>query len=137
MSYVWSPDLETGNAAIDRQHQELFDMVDALVEAYASGKGRQEVEKTMEFLVGYSIKHFADEEKLQKEHGYPDHLRHRGIHIEFRHTVEELVAVLLRDGPTDVFIREVYITVGEWLTNHIKGEDFKMAAYVQSKRKTV
>jgi len=134
MGYRWNPDLATGDPAIDRQHKELFKIANALVTAYKGGKGHQEVQKTMEFLAAYAIKHFADEEELQRTYDYPDYLRHKGLHTEFKSAVEKLIEALLRDGPTDAFIREVYVTVGEWLLNHIRGEDFKMAAYVQSKR---
>jgi len=133
MDYVWRQDLETGNATIDNQHKRLIAVVNSLYEAYRSGKGREEVERTMEFLVGYTVKHFADEEALQRKYDYPDYHLHRQFHIDFKGTAQELSAELYRDGPTDDFIRKVYVTIGEWLVNHIKGEDFKMATYVQSK----
>ena len=136
MNYAWNPDLATGHAAIDNQHKQLIAAVNALFEAYKSGKERQEVERTMDFLVGYTMRHFADEEKLQQEFAYPDYLRHRSIHEEFKDEVKELIAMLHRDGLTEDFISRVYVAIGEWLVNHIKGEDFKMAAYVQSKMHT-
>ena len=67
MAYAWTTDLATGNADIDDQHKRLFAAVNALFDAYRSGKERQEVEKTMEFLTAYTAKHFADEEKLQEK----------------------------------------------------------------------
>jgi len=133
MDCVWSQDLETGNATIDNQHQQLIATVNALYEAYLSGKGREEVERTMEFLVGYTVKHFTDEEALQRKYDYPEYHEHKQAHTDFKAVALGLSAELYRDGPTDEFIRKVYVTIGEWLVNHIKGEDFKMAAYVQSK----
>ena len=132
-NYAWNQDLATGNAVIDNQHKQLFTAVNTLFNAYKSGKERQEVERTIEFLMGYSIKHFADEEKLQQEYDYPEYPRHRQIHDEFKVEVKELVEMLIQEGSTDEFVNKVYVTIGEWLVNHIKGEDFKMAAYVQSK----
>lgn len=43
MAYVWSKDLETGNAMIDSQHKELIEAINALLAACATGKGRAEV----------------------------------------------------------------------------------------------
>jgi hemerythrin len=131
----WNPDLETGNAVIDNQHKQLFVAVHSLVDAYRNGNGRDEVEKTMEFLVGYTLKHFADEEALQKKYDYPDFLAHKRAHSEFKGVAQELVKELSRNGPTDEFISKVYVIVGEWLVNHIKGDDFKMAAYVQQRER--
>ena len=136
MDFALGQNVETGNAAIDTQHKQLIAMLNALHGAYQSGKGRQEVERTMEFLVAYTIKHFADEEKLQEKYDYPEYFAHKHLHTEFRELVQELAAKMSRDGPTDDFIREIYITISEWLFNHIKNEDFKMAEYIQSKTPT-
>jgi hemerythrin len=133
MAYAWSPDLETGNTAIDNQHKQLIAAVNDLFDAHQHGKGRQEVERTMEFLVGYTIKHFADEGKLQEKYDYPDYLIHKQAHTNFKAVAQELTKKLSKEGPTDELIRNVYVTVGEWLVNHIKGDDFKMATYVRSK----
>ena len=133
MAYVWNPDLETGSVVIDNQHKQLIAAVNALFDAQQSGKGRQEVEKTMEFLVGYTVKHFADEEKLQEKHNYPEYLIHKQTHIDFKRVALELAKELSQNGPTDAFISKAYVTIGDWLVNHIKGDDFKMAAYVRSK----
>ena len=133
MAFVWSPELATGNTLIDNQHKQLITAINALFDSYRHGKGRQEVERTMEFLAGYTIKHLADEEKLQEEYDYPAYLEHRQTHIDFKEMVRTLTAKMSQNGPTDEFISEVYVTICDWLRNHIKGEDFKMAAYIQSK----
>ena len=137
MAYVWTPDLSTGDAVIDDQHKQLFAAVNALFDAYQSGKERQEVERTMEFLVKYTAKHFADEEKLQEKYEYPDFFAHKQLHAEFTEMVQRLVTKMSRDGPTENFIIEVCTTIGEWLFLHVKGEDSNMAAYIQRKAQTV
>lgn len=71
MAYVWSKDLETGNAMIDSQHKELIEAINALLAACATGKGRAEVAKTTKFLYDYTSKHFGDEEALQLRYKYP------------------------------------------------------------------
>ena len=40
MRYELTKDLETGNATIDREHRELFDAVNKLMDACGSGQGR-------------------------------------------------------------------------------------------------
>ena len=51
MRYELTKDLETGNATIDREHRELFDAVNKLMDACGSGKGRASLEPTMKFLL--------------------------------------------------------------------------------------
>ena len=137
MAYAWTPDLATGNAVIDDQHKLLFSMVNALFDAYQGGKERQEVARTMEFLVEYTIKHFADEEELQEKYGYPDYPAHKHLHAEFKELVRRLATKMSQHGPTDNAIIEVCTTIGEWLFMHVKDEDSRMAAYIQSKAQTV
>lgn len=124
--------MESGHAAIDRQHKLLINEVNVLSDAHKSGKGQENVAQTLEFLEAYTIKHFADEEKLQVKYNYPEYPEHKRLHDEFTIVVQGLVATVAKDGPTDEFITTLSITVGEWLFNHIRGEDFKMAAYVKA-----
>ena len=130
---AWDPNLETGHVAVDNQHKQLIASVNDLFDAYRSGKGRQEVERTMDFLVAYTIKHFNDEEKLQEKYGYPHYLVHKQIHAEFRDVAQQLLNGLYQGGPTDEFISHVCATISQWVVNHIKNDDSKMAAYVRSR----
>ena len=71
MRYEMTKDLETGNALIDSEHRQLFKAVNDLLDACSQGKGRSQVESTLDFLVSYVAKHFGDEEKLQVQTSYP------------------------------------------------------------------
>jgi hemerythrin len=117
---------------IDNQHKQLIVALNALIEASQGGKGHEEVNNTLEFLTAYTIKHFADEEKLQVQYDYPDYLNHKLYHDEFKVTVRGLTEELLREGPTGEVVNKISSIIGNWLVNHIKGDDFKMAAYVKT-----
>ena len=136
MAYLyatWTPDLITGYTIIDEQHKQLIAAVNDLAAAHRDGKGRAEVERTMNFLVAYTIKHFDDEQKLQEKYTYPEYPAHKSIHEKFKETVQELVGQFHRNGPTEELIGHVCLTIGRWIVNHIKAEDFKMVAYLRSK----
>jgi hemerythrin len=135
-AFAWSPELATGSSSIDDQHKKLFATAGALFAACQIGKERQEVEKTMNSLLEYTIKHFADEEEFMEKHAYPGYPAHRKVHEAFKDNVHELARRLHRDGPTEDFISELYITIGKWLINHIRGADCKMAAYILGKAQT-
>jgi hemerythrin len=137
MAYQWDSSLETGHQKIDNQHKQLIAALNNISEAAASGKGSAEIFKTLDFLTGYTIMHFADEEKLQVKYDYPDYLVHKRIHDEFKVTVGDFTQRLVKEGPTDEMVRIVTTAVGDWLLNHIKGDDFRMAAYVKSKEAAV
>jgi hemerythrin len=133
MAYQWDSSLETGYDQVDNQHKQLIVALNSLIEASQSGQGDKAVMQTVDFLTGYTIKHFADEEKLQQKYDYPDFLNHKRIHDEFKVTVKDMTDRLIKEGPTSELVAEVSAAVGAWLLNHIKGDDFRMAAYVKAK----
>ena len=132
MAYQWDSSLESGYEKVDKQHKQLVVAVNNLMEASKSGKGDAAVMDTLDFLTGYAIKHFSDEEQLQIDYDYPDYLNHKRIHDEFKGKVGELVQKVRKDGPTESIIHEVSSSIGAWLLNHIKGDDFRMAAFVKA-----
>jgi len=136
MTFAWSPALATGCADIDNQHKLLFSVMNDLFDACQSGRERQEVERTIGFLEIYTANHFADEESLQEKYEYPEYVTHKHLHTEFKGIVQRLATGMSKDGPTVEFIRELCVTASEWLFNHIKDEDLRMAAYIQGKAQT-
>ena len=132
MAFTWSSALETGHGVIDAQHKELISAVNGLLDACQQGQASNKVGPTIDFLVSYTKKHFADEEALQKKAGYPDYAGHRKAHEAFVVTVTELAAQLKQAGPSPVLINKVVRNVGDWLVSHIKKEDTKVAVYLKS-----
>jgi hemerythrin-like metal-binding protein len=133
MAYQWDSSLETGYELVDNQHKQLIAAVNNMVEASRLKQGDKAVMQTVDFLTGYTIKHFADEEKLQRQYDYPEYLNHKKIHDEFKNTVKAMTERLIKEGPTGELIDIVSAAIGAWLLNHIKGDDFRMAAYVKAK----
>jgi hemerythrin len=133
LAYQWDSSLETGYEKVDNQHKQLIAALNSIIEASKEGKGKEEIFKTLDFLTGYTIMHFADEEKLQVQYDYPDYLIHKRYHDDFKVTVGELTNRLVHEGPTEEMVNTVTTAIGEWLLNHIKGDDFRMAAYVKAK----
>ena len=129
---IWDSSLETGYGKVDNQHKQLFAAVNNLIEASASGKGDKVVMDVLEFLTSYVIKHFTDEEQLQIDYDYPDYLNHKRIHDDFKAASTELVQQVSLAGPTGELIEKVVSVTGAWLVNHIRGDDFRMAAFVKA-----
>ncbi|WP_428897125.1 hemerythrin [Parelusimicrobium proximum] len=130
MFYEWDPILETGNKEIDAQHKELFNKLNNIIAAYQDGRDTEELQKTLDFLVEYTVQHFHDEEKLQKLYSYPDYNRHKEYHEAFKKTVVELLRELKEKNYSKELTEKVITTVSDWLLNHIKGDDFRLAAHI-------
>jgi hemerythrin-like metal-binding protein len=131
--YSWDKSFETQNALIDEQHKKLFDALNAFLQISHEKKSRDEVKKSLDFLSEYTIKHFFDEEQLQKQYGYPDYQNHRELHEGFKKTVRELQHDFILNGVSDKLISDVEEKVGQWLIAHIKNQDVKIGAYIKSK----
>ena len=130
MTYELTPDLMTGNKLIDSQHQQLFVAVNHLMEACAQGKGRDQIQSTVQFLSDYVTKHFADEERLQTKSNYPNYASHKQFHDGYRKQLAQTAQVLLQDGPSVKTLGDLNRAVAV-LVSHIRTEDKRMAHFVQ------
>ena len=129
---AWDEDLLTGNALVDMQHQKLFERVSDLVQSCEDGSEIAKLQDTLEFLVNHTIRHFADEEALLIEHGFPCYEEHKAMHEEFKESVDSLVLRFKDSGSSAELSGDVNKTVVRWLVNHIKNEDKKISEYIRS-----
>ena len=132
MSIIFDDSLKTGNELIDSQHQELIARVNKLTDALATTKEKTVAVQTLDFLMDYTEFHFAAEEKLQEEKGYPELEAHKELHKSFVQAVDDLRSMLEEEeGPSDAFVAAVNKNVVDWLKNHIQGCDKKVAEFVK------
>jgi methyl-accepting chemotaxis protein len=131
--YVWDQTFATGNETIDNQHKTLFDALNRLLAAMRKGKAGDELKKALDFLSDYTVKHFFDEEQIQKRASYPDYPNHHKMHESFKKTVKELGGELIMKGASEKLVSEVRQKIGNWLVTHIKGQDIKLGLYLRKK----
>lgn len=131
MAVEWTGELATGVAEIDEQHKEIFKRINALLEAGRQGKGRQAVAETLVFLEDYVKTHFTAEEHLQKKVAYPEYSGHKAMHMKFLIDVAKLKKDFDEHGPTLSLTLEVNNVVVDWLIDHIKKVDKKLAVYIR------
>ncbi|MDD3393566.1 MAG: hemerythrin [Clostridia bacterium] len=134
MAFTWTKELETGNIQIDTEHKQLIKAINDLLEACSSGKGRNEVIRTVDFLSQYTKTHFAHEQVLQQKFHYPDYVNHKKYHEDFIKVVDGIAIRLKAEGATIQLVGEVNMQVGNWLINHIKREDVKVAKHILSQK---
>ena len=125
-----TPDIETGNELIDSEHVKSLDTVNAFLDTYSSGNGRDKIAETAEFLAGYVSKHFSDEEKLQRKCKYPNMEKHLKFHVKYKKDVADFVDKMKNDGATVQTLGELNALAG-LLINHIRHEDKRLAAYIR------
>ena len=131
MRYELPNDLLTGNALIDSEHRQLFEAINNLMEACETGKGRDSIAKTADFLLNYVNKHFGDEEKLQTSSKYPGYPAHKNFHEGYKQKLRETAMDIEKNGPTIASLGKLNSVVAI-LVSHIRIEDKKLAAHVKS-----
>ena len=77
----WQEAYECGNAAIDDEHRELFDLANALLSVSLNAHSSPEaLGAALDTLLAHVAQHFADEEALLEQRDYPDLESHRRAH---------------------------------------------------------
>ena len=129
-SSIWNDSLLTGITLIDDQHRELISRMDQLMQATRVGKGQTEVDQTLRFVVSYTQEHFKDEEGLQLKYNYPDIDKHKALHAGFVKTVIDLLLEFQKTGTSPGLTSKINKTLVQWLIQHIRIEDKKLAAHL-------
>lgn len=133
MAFIWSKDMEVGNPRLDAEHKELFEKINDFMAACSQGKGRSEILNTIKFLKNYTKTHLENEEELQRKSGYPDYQNHKRLHQKFVDEVDRLEKQFSQQGESVVIVGEINQQLGNWLLSHIKTEDVKLTAHLNSR----
>ncbi|XOQ44882.1 MAG: Bacteriohemerythrin [Clostridium sp.] len=128
---MWNDNLKIGVPLIDSEHRELCDRIDRLLAACNQGRGKEELISTVEFLESYTIKHFGDEEKLQRASTYPKVEEHKKLHDFFTGKIAELKADIQQNGANIATISKTNYFLMDWLLNHIQKVDSELAQYIK------
>lgn len=77
---AWRSDWSSGNRVIDDEHRRLLELSNGLLDISLSEKDNEEWMPGMEALLEHVVAHFAHEEKILSELGYPDLAGHSVLH---------------------------------------------------------
>src|SRR5690349_1671 len=133
MTYRLPPELTVGFEDIDAQHREIFEWLDAAVEAIAaddSAAARAAVSALGDVLVG----HFTAEESFMAATQYPERGRHKAAHDLFMQDFSALTTEMQVAGLSVPVTHWLRSRVREWVSFHIQVNDVPLARYLASKR---
>jgi hemerythrin len=116
---IWQDDLNTGIEVIDDQHRRIVSMINQLHQAQ-SGASALLVADVIAELVDYTLSHFAFEEELMEEAGYPFCAAHKRVHEVFTKRVAEY---RMRFQAGEDVVGELKSMLSRWLFNHIRNDD--------------
>lgn len=129
---MWEAKYETGNANVDREHREIFRLVQQVVDTKVALDKEEKIGIALNFLSKYTVSHFANEETLMTRCNYPAFASHKAIHDAFIKDVVGLINRFKKEGATDEIYKTVNNFVIAWLKEHIMTEDKKMADFYKA-----
>ena len=126
---MWKESYRLGVETIDKQHQQLFKMVDDLLEVVDAGEGKDYKQKCAEavsFLYDYTVKHFQFEEGYQASIGYKDIEAHKLQHKRFIVTVDNFAKRMVDSEYVMQVVRAFCGSLVAWLNFHVADTDQKI-----------
>lgn len=134
---LWKDKYQLGVVVIDQQHKELFERVGAFMKTLRSAAvwedKVQQVNDTLEFMKGYVVEHFRDEELYQQQIGYPGYEAHKQIHADMVNYVVEVSKNYEESGYNEQLMQQFGGKLLAWLINHVAAEDQRIATYAIEK----
>jgi hemerythrin len=128
----WRPDLFTGIPAIDRQHRELLSRIGALQAAARAGDAAG-AEELLAYLERYAAEHFATEEQVMWEFGYPDRDAHWSLHLAFAMELAKRKSEHMASPSRTSLLVDLGRWMDRWLNEHVHGADTEMARFIRSR----
>jgi hemerythrin len=129
---TWTPKLSVGVAVLDDDHKKLVGMVNELYDAMQAGHGKESLGPILDRLVDYTKVHFAREEKLFAQTGYPEAAAHKQQHDALTRQVLDVQRKYAAGAVATVSL-EVMHFLRDWLINHIQGTDQKYRPHLNAK----
>ena len=125
-------DMEVGVLLIDTQHKELVDRLNAVTSMGVKSVSKEETQKTLDLLGDYIVKHFNDEEALQKQSGYPKYEWHKAQHQQYIGEFQKLKKEFATNGYSAKFTLDLSNSIINWIVRHIKSVDVDFGKHYNS-----
>ena len=124
-----SPDLSVGHGTLDLQHDVMLARISELgrcVEAEDAGG----TASSLAALWDETVVHFATEDAMMEEHGYPERSAHRRAHHLFLEDLKQMVRAVSEHGVSEEVSDWALQRLPEWARFHIQENDTPLAHFV-------
>ncbi len=117
--------------AMNNDHKRIMDLMNAIFDADTQHAPHAVVLSRIDALGAFVIAHFEDEEALMEHVGYPDVVRHKGIHQQLLRDFTRHRGNFAdkRGGPVDPAFFDF---LRLWLTAHIRNIDMRYGTFVEA-----
>ena len=127
----WKDEHTVNVKEIDHQHLRIVALVNQLHSSVEACIDKKELFHHLIMLVEYTRMHFSTEEKLMKQHAFPELPKHHEEHRMLLKYLDNLVASVSR-GTYPTFYSDYDIS-SDWAMLHILEYDKDLGKYLNSK----
>ena len=129
--FHWDDTYSVGVSQMDDEHRIILSTINQMLDAPDVSAGSEAISNILTQLAKYASKHFEHEERLLKEHGYPDLSAHRGEHQLFRREVAAFCLSLMDEQtPTQGAYDDLLRFLRRWWNEHILIEDMQYRSFL-------
>lgn len=130
---AWNPSLMIGVAEVDEQHEALFEVAGRLDAAARVRKPVDHLEESFAFLAEYALDHFAAEERVMREIGYPQLAQHMQEHALLKRQLASLVPQWSSEGASPAVLMALRGFLEHWLAEHVTTSDKRIGDFVRNR----
>jgi len=109
----------------------LLSHFDQLLKACEAGKGLEELSRLLNFLDEYVVKHFNNEESIQRLRNYPGYENHKKEHESFVARLKLLKQEISTEGVALHHLMETNNLLLKWLIHHISTVDVQLGVFLK------
>ncbi|MGA2135570.1 MAG: bacteriohemerythrin [Bryobacteraceae bacterium] len=131
--FQWKERYAVHVAAVDDEHQMLFQLCASLESALTAGVSAGRVRSLTEDLIRHAAEHFSHEEREMRAAGYAHYAWHRRRHKTALRKVSELRA-RIRRGDREAADELLRFLQG-WLNDHIGIADRMLGAFLRNQQR--
>lgn len=129
MKQSWDASYSVGHKTLDHQHLKLLDICNRLGECLEAGGRDADLlfHELLNELSVYAREHFAAEEAILRQHGYPQLEAQQNEHLEFQ---SEIVNLCFDASLQKLDKLEAQRFVSRWWSEHILGSDMQYRDFI-------
>ncbi|BCZ44312.1 hypothetical protein psyc5s11_03790 [Clostridium gelidum] len=133
MNSNWDDNLATGISNIDSQNKEIFLQINNLLFNLKQEKSKIKLIKELDCLEKYVIKHFNEEEAIQKQNEYPKYNLQHDQHEVFKNDLKKLRNILESKELSASIIVDIYEKIFKVYRKHIINLDKDLGMFLLAK----
>jgi hemerythrin len=100
----------------------------------AKAVASDETKKVIDFLGEYIIKHFGDEEAMQRQVKYPKYEGHKQLHQTYIAEFKKIREEFSKNGASPKFTVGLNTSIVNWIISHIKVHDVEFGKFYQANK---